>query len=322
MNSSTTNSVSPIQVGISACLLGHKVRFNGGHKRSSFCLNQLSRIFNYVPICPEVGIGMGVPREPIRLVGNPEQPRAIGSVNPDLDVTEALQEYGAKQAKQLQHLSGYILMQKSPSCGMERVKVYQSNGYPHRNSGTGLYAQQIMKHLPLMPVEEEGRLHDPILRENFINRVIAYHSWQQLMQELTPSALIQFHTRYKYSVLAHSPKDYSHLGQLVANIDSSNVAETANTYQHIFMKALQQRATRKTHSNVLMHILGFLKHALLQAERGEILYIIHQYRQGFLPLIVPITLLKHFIKQHGNTFIQQQMYLSPYPDELGLRNAI
>ncbi|MBU2709877.1 YbgA family protein [Zooshikella harenae] len=322
MNSSTSTSAPQIQVGISACLLGHNVRYNGGHKRSSFCLNQLNGIVNYVPICPEVSIGMGVPREPIRLIGHPSQPRAVGSVNPGLDVTKALLEYGEKQAKQLHQLSGYIFMQKSPSCGMERVKVYQSNGYPHHHSGTGLYAQQIMKHFPLLPVEEEGRLHDPILKENFINRVMAYHSWQQLMLNLTPYTLIQFHTRYKYIVLAHSPADYSRLGQLVANISANNLTDTANAYQPIFMIALQQRATRKTHTNVLMHILGYLKHALIQAERSEILHVIHQYRQGFLPLIVPITLLKHFIKQHGNTFIQQQMYLSPYPDELGLRNAI
>ena len=194
-----------IAVGISACLLGHKVRYNGGHKRSSFCMNTLADYFNFVPVCPEVGIGMGTPREPIRLVGSGDSYQAVGVDTAERDVTDSLLQYGVDKASELKELSGYILMQKSPSCGMERVKIYHPNGHPSGFSGSGLYAKGLQSANPLLPVEEEGRLHDPVLKENFFMRVYAYHRWQtEVAADPSYKAIGLFHGAYKYVLMAHS----------------------------------------------------------------------------------------------------------------------
>ena len=198
--------MSKISVGISSCLLGEEVRFNGGHKHSAICSKELGRYFQFKPICPEVGIGLGVPRKPIRLVGDPMQPRAVGVDNPNIDVTEKLKEYGEKALPHLTNICGYIFTKGSPSCGVFRVKVYKENGMPNENPGSGIFASVIMKNNPLLPVEEAGRLTDPVLKENFIQRVFAYHDWQQLKKgSLNINKLMGFHSRYKYSLMSHSP---------------------------------------------------------------------------------------------------------------------
>lgn len=312
-----------ITLGISSCLLGEKVRYNGGHKRSTFCVNTLQNYFYFQPVCPEVAIGLGIPREPIRLVNIDDEVHVVGTDTSELDVTEKLEDYGRQQAAELNNICGYILMQKSPSCGMERVKVYHQNGHPLNNGAPGAYAKTFMENRPLLPVEEEGRLHDPVLCENFFTRVYAYHRWQT---EVEPnehySAVVEFHACYKYLIMAHNPQDYSELGQLVAQGSALPLDEFKTQYLSRLMPCLKKSATRKSHTNAMMHILGYVKKTVSSAERQQLLKHIEEYRQGMIPLITPMTMLKHFIENHGNDYAQKQVYLQPHPAQLGLRNRI
>ncbi|MDT8397479.1 MAG: DUF523 and DUF1722 domain-containing protein [Pseudomonadales bacterium] len=240
-----------IKVGISSCLLGQAVRYNGGHKHSETCSGDLGRYFDYVPVCPEVGIGLGVPRKPIRLVGDPADPRAVGVENPDFDVTARLQDFGRKKAPELADLSGYIFIKGSPSCGLFRVKVYRRNGYPEATAGTGIYAKVITDSYPLLPVEEDGRLQDPVLKENFVTRVFAYAHWQALKQQgLSARRLIEFHSRYKYTLLAHDRQAYSELGRLLADAGREDPEALGQSYFARLMQALTKKATRRTHTSV------------------------------------------------------------------------
>lgn len=311
------------KIAISACLMGVEVRYNGGHKESRLCSRVLSEHFDFVPLCPEVAIGMGTPREPIRLVGDPEQPRAVGTVDAALDVTQPLVEYGERMAAQVGDLCGYIFMQNSPSCGLERVKVYQANGIPHRNGGRGLYAQAFCRKHPDLPVEEAGRLNDPVLRENFLTRVYVYRDWQALLKQgLTRRALTDFHSRCKYLLMAHHPVQYKALGNLLGSMGKGDPNLIGPRYFSELMAALSQCATRGTHSNVLQHLSGYLKQAISREDKQEVLHVIGQYRHGIVPLVVPLTLLKHHFRQHPAPYIAQQLYLQPHPENLSLRNAI
>ena len=312
-----------IPIGISQCLLGSPVRFNGGHKHSRLCTVQLGDCFELVPFCPEVSIGLGTPREPIRLVGDPSQPRVVGSKTSSLDVTDELRSYGRKVANEQTQLCGFILMQKSPSCGMERVKVYQANGYPAQGTAAGAFAAELMRQRPLLPVEEEGRLHDPVLRENFVTRVMVYAAWQQLQFEgLSAESLLAFHARHKYLLLAHHPEHYQRMGRLLANLSAVDLPHIAETYFELLMVALKKVANRGTHSNVLAHIAGHFKRVLSSDERQELDTLIADYRQGQVPLVVPLTLLKHHLMKHPDDYLHQQAYLQPHPPGLSLRNAI
>lgn len=312
------------RIAISACLLGENVRFNGGHKQSPLCSQALADYFDFVPLCPEVAIGLGVPREPIRLVGDPQQPQAVGTVHRDLNVTGALDAYGQDMAAEHTDLCGYIFMQKSPSCGLERVKVYRDNGTPVDGGGRGIYAQAFCARHPNLPVEEDGRLHDPVLRENFLTRVFVYATWQQLLVEgLTRHRLLAFHSRYKYLLMAHSPAHYKSLGNLLGSMGKGcDLQALAADYFSKLMSALKKCATRGTHSNVLQHISGYLKQVISAEDKQEIQTLIGQYRHGIVPLVVPLTLLKHHFRQHPDRYIAQQAYLQPHPENLSLRNAI
>lgn len=317
------NSGQKPRVGISACLLGSEVRFNGGHKESHLCSQVLAEHFEFVPLCPEVAIGLGVPRQPIRLVGDPHAPRAVGSLRAELDVSEALSDYGQRMAEQHDELCGYIFMQKSPSCGLERVKVYDAKGLPHKGGGRGLFAAAFCARHPDLPVEEDGRLNDPVLRENFLTRVFAYAEWRRLLAAgLTRKAIIDFHARYKYQLMANNPLQYKTLGQLLGNLGKHDPAEIGPRYFSQLMAALQKCATRGTHSNVLQHLSGYLKQALSREERAEMQQLIAQYRCGIIPLVVPLTLLKHHFRRHPHHYIARQAYLQPHPENLSLRNAI
>ncbi|WP_252178721.1 DUF523 and DUF1722 domain-containing protein [Endozoicomonas sp. 4G] len=312
-----------IKLGISACLMGQKVRYDGGHKRSSFCMNTLSQYFHFESVCPEVAIGLGTPREPIRLVGDIQQVRVVGTDHPDVDVTDQLTDYGYQKARELTEISGYILMQKSPSCGMERVKVYHENGCPSGVSAAGAYAKALMAAKPLLPVEEEGRLHDPVLRENFFTRVYAYHRWHnEVLNNPSHAALVHFHSTHKYMIMAHNPSDYSALGRLVAKAGKMELEPLLTQYFEEFMNTLKKRANRKSHTNTMLHIMGYVKKTVDTTERNQFLKLVEEYRQGILPLVVPMTMLRHFIENHGNDYIQEQTYLHPHPDQLGLRNQI
>ncbi|HEX8541843.1 MAG TPA: DUF523 and DUF1722 domain-containing protein [Pseudomonas sp.] len=311
------------KLGISACLLGAEVRFNGGHKESQLCTRALTEYFEFVPACPEVAIGMGIPREPIRLVGDAENPQALGSVNRELNVTQALADYGVQMATELDDISGYIFMQKSPSCGLERVKVYRENGAPVDGGGRGVYAQAFCARHPNLPVEEDGRLNDPVLRENFITRVFAYAAWHQLLcAGLTRRSLTEFHSRYKYQLMANDPVQYKALGKLLGNMGRSDPNDIAAQYFSDLMSALKKCATRRTHTNVLQHLTGYLKQTIGAADKQEIQQLITQYHQGIVPLIVPLTLLKHHFRQHPDPYVALQVYMQPHPENLSLRNAI
>ena len=312
-----------IKVGISSCLLGEEVRYNGGHKHSRLCTDDLGEYFEYVSLCPEVSIGLGIPRKPIRLVGDPENPRAVGVDDADFDVTDKLQSYAREQLPSLENLSGYIFMKGSPSCGVFRVKVYLENGNPNQSAGMGIFAAAIKKAYPLLPVEEAGRIQDAVLRENFIVRVYAYDQWKNLVKEgLSASKIVYFHSRYKYTLMAHNPQAYTELGQLVARAGSYKPEELGELYIAGLMKALMKKANRKSHTNVLMHLQGYLKKHLQPQEKQKLSEVIEQYRQGILPLIVPVTLLKHHFNNHPDEYIARQTYLDPYPEDLSLRNLI
>ncbi|MBV4477241.1 MULTISPECIES: YbgA family protein [Pseudomonas] len=316
------SSAFPPKIAISACLMGAEVRYNGGHKESRLCTRTLAEYFEFVAVCPEVAIGLGIPREPIRLVGHPDHPEAVGTVDSAVNVTRPLADYGQKMVGELDDICGYIFMQQSPSCGLERVKVYHSNGAPHGN-GRGIYAQAFCAGHPDLPVEEAGRLNDPVLRENFISRVFAYSDWQRVLRQgLSRRALTEFHSRYKYLLMAHNPVQYKVLGNLLGSMGQDDPVELGPRYFSQLMQALSTCATRRTHTNVLQHISGYLKRAISAEDKQEMQHVIGQYRHGIVPLVVPLTLLKHHFRQHPDPYIAQQVYLQPHPENLSLRNAI
>ena len=312
-----------INVGISSCLLGNEVRFDGGHKHSHLCTESLSRYFHFIPECPEVASGMSIPRKPIRLIGDIHEPSVVAVHDNSLDYTDQLKTFSQTKAQQLDELCGYIFMQKSPSCGVFRVKVFQESGRPAAEPGRGVYAKAVMDGNPLLPVEESGRLEDAVLRESFITRVYAYHNWQQLKKKgLSYQAILEFHASYKYCLMARTPTHYVDLGRLLADAGKHNIDDLAERYFGLLMENLNILATRKTHTNVLMHLQGYLKKVLSAKEKQGLTKIIEQYRTDQVPLIVPITLLKHHFSNHPDPYITKQAYLQPYPDDLSLRNAI
>jgi len=311
-----------LRIGISGCLIGQEVRYDGGHKHNEYITRTLGQFFEFVPFCPEVAIGMGIPRPTLRLVKAGSAVHARGVKDPALDVTGKLVAYADKVSPQVLKLSGYILKKNSPSCGMERVKLYSTRGIPV-GTATGLYAGRLQHLHPELPFEEEGRLMDPVLRESFVERVFIYHRWQQLTaKRLTPKALVAFHTRHKFIVLAHDEKAYRELGRLVAGAGRGAMAETGAQYIRLLMQALKKPATRTRHSNVLQHLAGFFKKHLDADDRRELQDVIANYRRGRLPLVVPITLLRHYLRRFPDPYLTAQFYLAPHPDELMLRNSI
>ncbi|MBD3610505.1 MAG: DUF1722 domain-containing protein [Gammaproteobacteria bacterium] len=312
---------SKITLGISSCLLGQEVRFDSSHKHNRYITDSLGEYFQFQAFCPEVAIGLGIPRPAIRLVKVSNDVRVRGVKDPEQDVTDAIKDYSRQAAKLCTELSGYIFKSKSPSCGMERVKIYSEKGDPLDN-GPGLYAQGIMQQYPFLPVEEEGRLMDAHLRENFIERVFVYHRWQQYQNTLTPASLVEFHSRHKFTVLAHDEKVYRELGRLVADAGKADLKQLGKNYMSLLMTAMNQLATTKSHTNVLQHIMGFFKDKLSSEDKQELLSVLDDYRLGKLPLIVPVTLIKHYLRLYPDDYIASQYYLNPHPKELMLRNRI
>lgn len=309
-------------IGISSCLLGQKVRYDGTAKRNRWIVDELGRHVDYRPICPEVAIGMGTPRPPIRLLGTPGRMRVVGVEDPSIDVTEALEDFALGTAAQLGEISGYVFMSKSPSCGMERVKLYNEKGHAEKK-GVGAYARVLMLSLPHLPCEEEGRLNDPMLRENFVNRIYAYRRWQSLRSAgLTPKALIDFHARHKYMVMAHSQAAYQRLGRLLSDLKGADLERLADAYEADFMAALKRRVGRKRHVNVLQHIQGYLKDRIDSGDKKELADSVEAYRREEVPLVVPLKLLRHYFRRNPDDYIDRQWYLDPYPESLGLRNTI
>ncbi len=314
--------MSNITLGISSCLLGNEVRHDGGHKRNVYVTSTLSEYFDFRPYCPEMAIGLGTPRPTIRLTRSDSGIRLTGSDNAELDVTDDMNAWSTKAVPGMHDLSGFILKNNSPSCGMERVRVYDANGAPSRD-GIGLFADNLMKAMPWLPVEEEGRLNDALLRENFIQRVFVYYRWQQMThQPFTVSQLMEFHQRHKFILLAHDEEEYRKLGPLIAGVTKANLQQIADEYLARVMTCLKSRASRKRHSNVLMHVMGFLKNKIDSDDKQELLEILDSYRNGRVPLIVPVTLMRHHLRRFPDEYISSQYYMSPYPEELMLRNTI
>lgn len=308
-----------IPLGISSCLLGENVRFDGGHKRDAYINGTLSAYFDFYPFCPEVEIGLGVPRAAIQLIKTANAIRCVGTKDPTLDVTERLHLLPQQQAERFANLCGYIVKKDSPSCGMSRVKVH--NGQHYERQGIGIYTQALMQSHPLLPVEEEGRLGDPSLRENFIQRVYVLHRWKSMLASgLTVPKLTQFHAQHKLIIMSHA--DYSVLGKLLANATHHNLADIARHYSLTLMNILKKVASRSNHVNVLQHIQGYLKKTLSTDDKAELCEVIERYRQGEIPLIVPITLLKHHFRQFPDPYIEASYYMSPYPQTLQLINQL
>ncbi|WP_371377985.1 YbgA family protein [Thalassotalea aquiviva] len=307
-----------ITIGISACLLGENVRFDASSKPSHFCQKEFSEFVNYKAFCPEVAVGLPIPRATIRQIRKDDViqvSRPDGSGN----VTDALSEYGKRVAKLAENFSGYIFCAKSPSCGMERVKVYSEDGKGSTSDGVGVFAEQIMKANPLLPCEENGRLNDAIIRENFVARVFAYKAWQDLVKSgLSKHKLTTFHSRYKYTLLSHSPKSYKSLGRLLARADLA-LQEQADAYIAEFMATLKIKATRKNHANTLQHIQGYFSKHLTGKEKNELCEHINAYREGLVPLLVPLTLIKHYLLEFPKEYLAKQHYLDPHPESLKLR---
>jgi len=315
--------VTHIPVGISTCLLGKEVRHDGGHKHSRYCTQVLSKHFEFRSICPELEAGLGVPRPAIHLREYPEGMRIIETKG-QADHTNAMQDFIDKVMPTLADLRGYILMAKSPSCGMERIKVHNENGQVTRRDGRGMFAEALLKAYPLMPVEEEGRLNDNMIRENFIERVFAYDDWMQNVagDNLSAKALINFHTRHKFQLLAHSEKIYRQLGPMLADLKSEPLASIAHRYLQLFMEAMSKKVSRGSHMNAMLHLLGFLKGALADEDRKVMVEQMEAYRRGEVPLVVPMTLLRMAQRREPVDYLSAQHYLTPYPDELGLRNNV
>jgi uncharacterized protein YbgA (DUF1722 family)/uncharacterized protein YbbK (DUF523 family) len=312
-----------IRIGISACLLGEKVRFDGGHKQDRYLTETLGRYFEWVPVCPEVELGLGVPRETMRLE---QAGRGIRLVMPQSgrDLTETMRKFAASRALRLAEadLHGYILKSDSPSCGLLRVRIYGPRGLPSR-TGRGLFAEALAARFPRLPIEEEGRLCDPRLRENWIERVFAYSRIQSFWSSRwTLQNLAAFHTAHKLTILAHSPKAYQELGRLVAGARSIPKSECRLRYHDLFMGALAVPAARGRHAHVLQHMAGYVKKELDEDSRRELSDVIDGYRKGEVPWIVPLTLIRHYVRRFHIAYPAGQVYLDPHPKELALRNHV
>ncbi|MDC5818480.1 2-thiouracil desulfurase family protein [Vibrio europaeus] len=312
-----------IKIGISSCVLGERVRFDSGHKLSKFVTKELTPYFEFVPVCPEVGSGMPVPRPTIRLMSNEDRISLVETKEPTKEHTQAVTDYSKSKVVELEReqLCGYIVCAKSPTCGMERVKVYKKNSA--ENVGVGLYTNELMKAMPWLPVEEDGRLNDPVLKENFITRIYTLKDfYDSIGDEPTRGKIVAFHSRYKLTLMAHHPTSYKELGKLVANVKDYDIKEFYKRYRQGLMAAMTHRASRKNNTNVLMHLQGYFKRALSRSQKKELVQVIEDYRVGLLPLLAPLTLIKHYLAAHPDSYLENQAFLQPHPQELRLRYGL
>ncbi|MFC1858955.1 YbgA family protein [Thermodesulfobacteriota bacterium] len=312
-----------IKIGISSCLLGNSVRWNAGHKLDRYLTNTLGQFVEYVPVCPEVEAGFGVPRESLRLVGDPENPRLV-TYKSQTDRTDQMARWAKKRVRELEKedLCGFIFKSDSPSSGMIRVKVYNAKGMPEKK-GVGMFARAYMDYFPLIPAEDDGRLHDPAIRENFIERIFTLKRWRDIVAQ-SPSLgkLVDFHSRQKLLLLSHSQKHYRLMGKLVAEGKKIRLTELYDQYEQHLMAALTLKTTLKKNNNVLQHLMGYFKKQLTADEKQELLEVFGRYREGFLPLIVPLTLINHYVRKYDQPYLKMQTYLNPHPVELKLRTSV
>ncbi len=313
-----------IPIGISSCLLGESVRFNGGHKHDKYITGTLGQYFEWIPVCPEVELGLGTPRPTLRLELRDKNPHLI-QPKTEADITSQMEKYASKRIKKIQKQSiyGYILKSKSPSCGMGKVKIYRGHGVSPLHSGIGLFAKHLMEAIPNLPVEEEGRLCDPALRENWVSRVFAYYVFQtQVVNRPTVGKLVEFHSTHKFSILSHCEVTYRKLGVIVAEAKKRPIKTVVSEYENLFMTALKKRSTIAKNVNVMQHMVGFFKKKLNSLTKQQIAAVILDYRNGIVPIIVPITLIKHYSTILDIEYLLQQSYLGPHPKELALMTRI
>jgi len=312
-----------IKIGISSCLLGNPVRYDGGHKLDRFLRDTLGQYVDYLPVCPEAECGMGIPREAMRLTGKPEAPRLVTRRTGE-DKTDMMVLWAKERMTKLaaENLCGFIFKSDSPSSGMERVKVYDTGGMPAK-TGVGIFARIFMASFPLLPVEEEGRLHDTHLRENFIERLFTLTRWREIRdRKSSRGALVDLHSRHKLLLLSHSTRLYQVRGKLVASQKSLNLQDLFGQYETLLMETLQLKTTPKKNVNVLQHMMGYFKEQLSADEKKELLELIDHYQKGFLPLIVPLPLIGHYVRKYDQPYLRDQIYLNPHPLELQLRNHV
>ncbi len=314
-----------IKIGVSSCLLGEKVRWNGDHKQDRYVRDVLGNYFEYVSVCPEMEVGMGVPRETVALYGSLQSPRMI-SKNKRVDWTQKMNRFNKERINQLasEDLSGFIFKSKSPSCGLGRVPVYSEDEPGKARHGDGMFASSFMKAFPLIPVEDEGRLHDPRIKENFIVKVFSFSRLKNalLSKNTKPGNLVKFHTQHKFLILSHSRKHYQILGKLVAEVKGKPWNRVLASYIYTFMEAFSYKSTNKKNTDVLVHMMGFFKKILSSEDKKDILDAIEDYRNELVPLIVPVTLVRHYVRKYDVTYLQDQVYLNPHPKELMLRNHV
>lgn len=312
-----------MKLGISACLLGRNVRYDGGHQLDRYLRDTLGAFVEWVPVCPEVECGLPVPREAMRLVGDSASPRLVTQRTGE-DHTDRMLRWAAKRLAELEkeRLCGFVFKIKSPSSGMRDVKVYRAGGGVGAD-GVGIWAREFMRRFPLLPVEDDGRLHDPALRENFIERVFVFQRWREYAEDDgSLKGLVEFHTRHKLLLMAHSPAAVRELGALVARGKAMGPGALRDAYLPALMEALKQKATVARNTNVLQHIAGYFKRALSPDERAELVEVIGRYRRGLVPLVVPVTLLAHYVRKYREPYLSGQHYLNPHPAELMLRNHV
>jgi len=317
------DATEPMRLGISSCLLGQQVRYDGGHKRDRYLTEVLGQWMTWVPVCPEVEIGLSIPRPTIRLERGDPLPRLVEPRSGE-DLTARMEAYADAKVAELRQLeiNGYILKEGSPSCGMERVRVYGNGGESRRNS-SGVFARVLLERLPSLPVEEEERLNDPLLRERFIEHVFCHHRWRSLTRGgRTRQRLVAFHTAHKLILRSHNEAAYRRLGLIVAAAGAVPDDELFAQYEHELSVAMKTRASAKRHANVLYHALGYLKKVLDGSEKQELVRLIEDYRTGLVPLIVPVSLLRHHVRKHRVDYLVGQLYLEPHPKELMLRNRV
>ncbi len=312
-----------IKVGISTCLLGENVRYDGGHKLDRFLRDTLGQFVEWVPVCPEVECGLSVPREAMRLVGSIDNPRLV-TQKTGIDYTRKMVSWAEGRVGELARLDlcGFVFKTGSPSSGMQSVKLYNEKGFAAKK-GVGMFAKVFMRAFPLMPVEDDGRLHDPALRENFIERLFVYKRWQDLLKvSKTIKGLVEFHTDHKLLIMAHSPKTLSLLGKIVAKAKDYTKEDLFKDYGETLLTGLKAQASVKKNTNVLQHILGHFRKELSGDEKKEALEVIEDYHKGYVPLMVPIVLLQHYVRKYDKEYLKRQYYLNPHPVELMLRNHV
>ena len=312
-----------IKVGISSCLLGNQVRYNGGHQRDRFITDTLAKYCEFVPVCPEVECGLPVPRESMRLVGEVDTPRLV-TTRSKIDKTDQMTNWMNRRLSALEKedLVAFIFKTKSPSSGMRAVKVYAENGNVKSYAGQGIFARGFKERFPDIPVEDEGRLHDPGIRENFVETIFVLQRWRQSRQNGGAGALVDFHSRHKYTLMAHGPEKLREMGKIVALAGSGDLSALCDKYLALLLQAMGLKKTVKKNYNVLLHVGAYFKKDLEPYEKKELQDLSKQYYQSFVPLIVPLTLINHYARKYNKSYLLQQWYLNPHPVELGLLNHV